>query len=282
MSKFILAVGIGITIMSTTGVAFAQLEDRCRRDDQLNADQARGRNAWSRRCGYITVSRENALNDEGEYQVYTRACATYPVIPAGSDCQRYVPTSEAEACIYGMAKLGTCYAGCYTPTQRVAFNGEYSPVPKAAESRRPTVTALARGSQQSSLRFGEQPIRAFVRGDTGEMEEDVFLLETSDGGRLEVTSEHPMVTDQGAIVRAKSLRVGDKILRSNGNTATLSRVTVSPFKGTVWNVQPVSHNKTENILDAEGFLTGSIRFQNEWASDNYRLSLRDDLDVSGF
>jgi hypothetical protein len=41
-----------------------------------------------------------------------------------------------------------------------------------------------------------------------------------------------------------------------------------------------SHDKTENILVGQGFLTGSVRFQNEWADEVFRLSRRDDLDVS--
>lgn len=267
-----------VMVVGLYGTADAQLATRCRLDDQLGGTDAKGRNAWSRKCGYISATREGLLNEEGEYQVYDRSCAAWPVIPSGSDCQRRVPVSETEPCITGLVKLGTCVAGCYTPTQRMSFNNRYTSIAKAAGAGLPSVTALSPTSTRGNLRYTEQPIKTFVRGDT---EEDIFVLETATGMRLEVTSEHPMVNDRGEIVRAKTLRVGDKLMARDGTTVALSRVSVFKFRGAVWNVKPISERKQDNILDAEGFLTGSVRFQNEWANESYRLSLRDELDASG-
>jgi hypothetical protein len=262
--------------ISVSAAAQAQLATRCWEDDALGTTQAIGRNAWSRKCGYITATKEAYLNSEGEYQVYSQACYKYPTIPAGSDCKKYVPVSEAEACVAGLVKLGTCVAGCYTPTQELAFSGEFSTIENAYMSRAPTVTALTEGATVEDLSFGEQPIRAFVVGDTNEF---IYLPQSEDGRRLEVTAEHPMILADGLMVRARSLQPGDLLLGADGAALLLKDVSVFSYQGKVWNVQPVSHNKQENILNAQGFLTGSVRFQNEWANEHYRLSLRDEFDV---
>jgi hypothetical protein len=125
--------------------------------------------------------------------------------------------------------------------------------------------------------WAEQPIRTYVAGETTE---DIFILKDKKGDTLHVTSEHPLVLEDGTIVKARTLKKGDRIVKANGKSVKLDSVSTRSFTGTVWNVQPASHNKTENILAAQGFLTGSVRFQNEWADDVFRLSLRDELDVS--
>jgi hypothetical protein len=277
MKNILIAAAVFATCFSST--ALAQLSTRCFQDDQLTTTElARGRNAWARRCGLITATREAYLNGENEYQVFTNGCYSYPAVPAGSTCTFFVPATEAAACIPNLVKLGTCVAGCTTPSQKVQFAGRMVPVPEAYSQGLHTVTALTKDSEAGLLSFGEQPIRSFVAGDT---QEDIFTLETQEGRRLEVTAEHPMVLEDGTMVKARTLKVGDTLHGADGVTLHLNRVTVFNYKGQVWNVRPESKEKIENVMNAEGFLTGSVRFQNEWAADDYRLNLRDDVDVSG-
>lgn len=274
--KLISAAMVFGTVLAAAAPSYAQLATRCFQDDQLSAAQASGRNAWSRKCGYISASAESYLNSEGMYQVYQNGCVAYPNIPAGSTCNRYVPVSSTAACIYGLVKLGTCYAGCYTAKQEVAFSDRYVPIMEAYDHGAETVTALKDGSSADEFFFDEQPIRTFIAGDTSE---PIFLLETRDGRRVEVTAEHPMITDRGDVVKARTLQVGDMLLGDDGSVLELSSVTTFPFVGKVWNVQPKSHVKIENVLKAQGFLTGSVRFQNEWSEESYRLGQRDEVDV---
>lgn len=277
MKNILIASAVFAVCFSST--AMAQLSTRCFQDDQLTTSElAKGRNAWARRCGLITATREAYLNGENEYQVFTNGCYSYPAVPGGSTCTFFVPAVESAACIPNLTKLGTCVAGCVTPSMKVQFAGRMVPVPDAYESGVLTVTALSQDSTAGLLRYGEQPIRSFVAGDT---QEDIFTLETQEGRRLEVTAEHPMVLEDGTMVKARTLTAGNVLMGADGAKLHLSRVTVFSFKGKVWNVRPESKEKIENVMNAEGFLTGSVRFQNEWAQDDFRLSLRDDLDVSG-
>ncbi|MET0402619.1 MAG: hypothetical protein ABW123_09460, partial [Cystobacter sp.] len=133
MKNLIPALMLVVTGFSTT--AAAQLSARCSLDDQLTTvPAAQGRNAWSRKCGYISASREAYLNAENEYQVYTNACSNYPQVQGGSTCTQYVPDTVDAACLQGLVKLGSCVTGCFTKTQRVDFAGRELTVPEAYEN----------------------------------------------------------------------------------------------------------------------------------------------------
>src|ERR1044071_5649446 len=256
-------------VIGTSSLASAQVTSRCA-EDPLGVADAQGRNAWAANCGYITSAARDFFDSDGEYIVFTTGCGH-------AGCNPFIPVVGTDPCIFGLVKLEYCMAGCYTPEQKVVFNGAYKGIQSAEETGEKTVTALTDGSTLRDLSWAEQPIRTYVAGQTTE---DIFVLKDKHGDTLQVTSEHPLVLDDGTVVKAKTLKAGDRIVKANGKAVKLESVSTHTFTGMVWNVQPASHNKTENILAAQGFLTGSVRFQNEWADDVFRLSLRDELDVS--
>lgn len=252
-----------------SAAAFADnITARCT-EDQLNAADAAGRNAWARRCGYIRPSTEAAYNEEGSYLIFTAGKK------GGSPD---IPVVESAPCISGLTKLGACMAGCYTPSQHLDFDGALSAIEEGFRSELRSVTALTADSQVGQLRFAPQPIQSFVMGQT---DETIYILSADNGRRLEVTAEHPMVDATGLVVKAKNLRVGDRLMTAAGQSTRIVSLEQRMYHGAVWNVQPRSRNQSENILVAEGFLTGSVRFQNEWADDLFRISLRHELDASG-
>ncbi|WP_231511668.1 hypothetical protein [Chondromyces apiculatus] len=271
-----LTVAGAISTMATS--SYAQLEARCTLDDALNTPNAIGRNAWARKCGYLSQAAETFYNSEGEYRVFQNACNTYPNVPPGSTCTQKAPVQESAACVQNLVILGTCMAGCYTPTQEVAFEGSLVGIEAAYSQGASTVSALTQDSTKEALFFQEQPIRSFVAGET---RESILLLEALDGRHLEVTAEHPMVNWLGDVVKAHTLMAGDLLLGDDGNLIELTSVSQFQYQGLVWNVKPLSKNKMENILNASGFLSGSVRFQNEWAEESHRLATRDTLDVGG-
>ena len=101
----VLVVGI---VLSSSPVS-AQMSARCSVDDVLTSyTLGRGRNAWARKCGYISAAKENYLNTEGEYQVFYNGCSAYPYSPTTATCQMFVPVSEYDPCVPGLILLGTC------------------------------------------------------------------------------------------------------------------------------------------------------------------------------
>jgi hypothetical protein len=256
--------------LGTSSIASAQvLTGRCTEDQLTNATDAAGRNQWAANCGYITPAAVTFYDSDSDYVVFTTGCGH-------AGCNPYVPIAATDACVFGLVVLGSCKTGCYTPEQKVLFNGAYSGVQNAFESHKLSVTALTAGSTLRDMSFADQPIQTYVAGATTE---DIFVLRDNRGDTLKVTAQHPMVLADGTVVKAHTLKKGDRLAKADGTTARLAEVKTFSFTGTVWNVEPASRDKTENILVGQGFLTGSVRFQNEWADEAFRLSRRDDLDV---
>jgi hypothetical protein len=232
-----------------------------------NDTDANGRNAWAKKCGYIDSGTLTFLTSARMYITFVYGC---------TDCFYVAPKRETAACIYGLSNLGFCYTGCYTPEQRVSFGGQYIGIQQAFEEKQSTVTALSLNSTERALSYSEQAIRTYVAGDSEEL---IYVLKTQDGRQLDVTDTHPMVRGTGEVVKARELKAGDVLLGSDGKQVVLEDVSTYRFKGRVWNLQPVSEEKLENIINAEGLLTGSIRFQNEWGDSAFRLFLRDNLSI---
>jgi hypothetical protein len=260
-----LVVTVAILTIAIPTTASADMFARCSEDQLTTTEQAVGRNAWANKCGYISENMENLANMEGLYLVFTTG--SYGGSPN-------IPVVESANCIDGLQPLGLCMKGCYTPEQELLFDGEPLSIEKAYYLEAPSVTALTADATVGDLEFGEQPIHAFTAGET---DESIFVLEGDGGQVLRVTEKHPMVLDDGTVVPARSLSPGDVLYGADGEPIELVSVKVVPYEGYVWNVEPRSEVKAENILVAEGYLTGSVRFQNEWADEVYRLLRRNDV-----
>ncbi|ATB35286.1 hypothetical protein CYFUS_000698 [Cystobacter fuscus] len=100
-----------LTLVGMSSTAMAQIYERCRVDDVLLNETVRlGRNAWARKCGFITPAKEAYYNAEGEYLVFFQGCYAYPNVAPGSSCYVHVPISESAACVPldQLTKIGVC------------------------------------------------------------------------------------------------------------------------------------------------------------------------------
>ncbi|WNG23271.1 hypothetical protein F0U62_03925 [Cystobacter fuscus] len=103
-----------LSLVGVSSTAMAQLSERCTVDDVLlNETVRRGRNAWARKCGFITATKEAYLNAENEYQTFFQGCYSYPNVAPGSSCYIHVPIYEWAACVPldQLTKIGTCVNG---------------------------------------------------------------------------------------------------------------------------------------------------------------------------
>lgn len=257
-----------VLLAAAPAQANGNLFQRCADDQLYSTAQAQGRNAWAKKCGYLTQQQHDMANTMDMYLVFTTG--KYGGNPN-------VPVESTKPCIGGLTPLGLCVKGCYTPDQSLEFSGQSMGIEAAYhDAKVDTVTALTEEATLSNLEYAEQSIQAFVAGET---EEAIFVLRGANGATLQVTSEHPMVLSDGSMVVAADLVVGDELLDRDGEPVELVSIGIRRYSGTVWNVQPESKHKQENILVAQGFLTGSVRFQNEWADELWRLMRRQNIEL---
>jgi len=100
-----------LSLVGMSSPAMAQISERCRVDDVLLNETVRhGRNAWARKCGFITQRLEQYYNEEYEYVTFLQGCYSYPNVAPGSSCYIHVPASESAACVplSALVRLGSC------------------------------------------------------------------------------------------------------------------------------------------------------------------------------
>lgn len=263
MKRSFLMMGMALTFVSQ-GVRADEgnVNNRCKDDQIASAAEGIARNEWALKCRYIDAEDRDYFNRKGRYAVFTNYNA---------------PRDANAPCVSGLAMLADCHIGCFTASQRVMFGGHYEPIAQASALKKSTLTTLSTESRPGHLAFAEEEIEYFVAGETTQ---DILVLAVQNGSKLEVTPNHPMVDSAGRVLRADAVKVGDSLLTMAG-PSTVTGVTAQAYNGKVWNVRPVSDKARANINIAEGFLTGSIRFQNEWSDQDHRLMLRKKLDITG-
>ncbi|KYF83129.1 hypothetical protein BE11_02980 [Sorangium cellulosum] len=235
------------------------IRGRCTDDQLTTPEQGKARNDWALKCEYITQEDYDYFQRKGSYIVFDTVNA---------------PISADDACIPGLVTLAPCPIGCYHPQTELLFDGGELPIASAAHSAM-RVTSMASESSPGRLALEQQEIEFFTVGAT---KKPLHWIRLADGRSLGVTNDHPMVLDTGIVVPARRVAARDLLLTTDGPSRVVS-VEILPYEGEVWNVQPVSETKIANIHVASGVLTGSIRFQNQWASESFRLWQRARIDV---
>lgn len=239
-------------------------------------------------CGLYSQAEADNNTRLGFYAVY--ALKTGPASPIGqffvngnvdlsNESGTFSPsiTSSSNPMCSQIRLYAWCPRECYTPKQNMLFGEVNMSLEQAYRTEARSVTAMTEDATLDNLSYAEQMIEQIT---TNDVDEEVYRLEGEGGERLEVTGNHPMVTADGTMMAARDLKAGDVLLDRYGAIVFLRAVSTRKYQGPVFNVLPVSKRKKENVLVAEGLLTGSMRYQQQWAHEAFRLTLRSSLDVS--
>ncbi len=77
------------------------------------------------------------------------------------------------------------------------------------------------------------------------------------------------------------LRVGDGLLRVDGDLEPILSIRQEAYIGDVWNVQTTSEKKWENMIMVNDVVVGSMQTTDAWAAEETRLIRASAMDVSG-
>ncbi|MDC3962715.1 Hint domain-containing protein [Polyangium jinanense] len=165
-----------------------------------------------------------------------------------------------------------CASGCYTPDQKVLFPDGEKPILDAMNEVVPKMMTLSTGSTLESPEL----VRNEVYSYTSELHDGthvIFVLKTASGGELRVTDKHPVIDGRGKVVEARSLKVGNNLIRPDGSFDPIVSVEKTLHRGKVYNIRPATEDRVSNVLVAQGYLVGSSRYQNEDADYMNRVIL---------
>jgi hypothetical protein len=186
------------------------------------------------------------LNNPNDCRLFTDAASTVP----------------AHTGVSGFYVNGYCVSSCYLPDQQIAFDGGNEGIRDAMNELRTGVTTLTPKSTLDRITTQTDDVASYTH-DIREAKQVIFTITTKSGGQLKVTDKHPILEGDGRIVQARSVKLGNRLIKPDGTRDEVVSVTKSDYFGKVYNLKPASTNRVANILIAQGFLVGSSRFQND-------------------
>lgn len=182
-----------------------------------------------------------------------------------ADCSLYLDaagTRRADTSVTGFYVNGYCTSSCYTPDQQISFSTGDNKILDAMTALKTGVTTVAPGSTLGKIGLATDDVASYTR-ELRDSTHVIFEIRTASGGELRVTDKHPVMTGSGRIVEARSLKIGDQLVRASGAKDPVVSVVKTSFYGKVYNLKPKATDHVANLLVAQGFLVGSSRFQNE-------------------
>lgn len=262
-------------------LAAATESERCAESgDSLDIAQAEARVKWAFKCfpdlrgsmPHMTAS----LKDTATGAVFP-GYPTFGVIDEnGSVISFWQAPADADAPCESPrqhAYIGMCRAGCYTPDQLILFADGFESILKANKSKRDDIMTLSPDSALGALSFKQSKLESYTV-DPVPKQQKILVIKTQDGGQLKVTTNHPLVDSEGRMRSADTLKVGESLVKMDGDPDRIVSIESTDYFGKVYNVSLASQDPAENIVVAQGYLNGSVYFQNEGLGLLNRLALR--------
>lgn len=280
---------------------------RCTNDQLMSTDLADGRSNWARSMkqqtgnSYYLSNAANLeiINPANEnyhlYPIYATMAGTAYIGPGPSGylanqgpagylagaSGRATTKAGVEAVTQGYKHAQVynewvCQPGCYTPDQEVRFAGGMVPIQRAVDKGVIDVVTLAPEATLDKLLFMTNEVASFTF-DMKDAEQDILVFETASGNHIKVTTEHPLVAEDGSIRRAADFREGEGLVREDGSPDAITSIETVRWYGRTYNLRPVTTDLVSNVVVAQGYLNGSGRYQLEYLRELNRVILRENI-----
>lgn len=279
--KILLGVTISCAALTSAHADREAAMARCE-EDSLSIGAAKERVAWAHRCGIISSRAAKQFLFNGTSR------RTRPLYPSWFHSQTgrtwKAPTNKNASCripnyVNGFAP---CEAACFTKNQGILFNDGYSKIIDAHnEKRMHGLLSLSSTATLDNLEYEARDVDHYT-ASLVDTDHQILTFITESGGALQVTENHPMLTATGHMKEAGTLSVGDELLLKSGNPDRITGISKRHFFGKVYNLATNANTETQKetlgqVIVAQGFLTGSVYFQNEGIKHLNRLVLRSNI-----
>jgi hypothetical protein len=229
-------------------------------------------------CGLYTAYQLGLLGGAGGAIAQRLPIDEHPCIAdEGTSCYEPPPPPPPTPASYFFINA-YCESSCYAPNQRVLFPDGPAAIADAHAAAKPEVMTVAPGSLLHEVSLQAQPTYSYT-AELRDSTHPMVQLVMASGGKLLVTTDHPMVNGEGRLVEAQALKVGDELIRKDGTFDPIAKVSRTTHFGKVYNLRPESNDRVANILVAEDYLVGSSLFQNDEVGYMNRILLHKSIPV---
>ena len=164
--------------------------------------------------------------------------------------------------------MGWCACGCFHPSTKIAVveleRGQSKSVKAEkiiGEKDRFQVIGLANDTKLQNLTLQSSPVRITTKGK--ELK-SLVVVETDSNQQLRLTEKHPVLVmqgDEGRMIQAKNLHVGDVLKTIYGETTKILKVNRVKYNGDVVNFGLENEGLLSHIVFAEGVAVGDLIWQ---------------------
>ncbi|MBF0299820.1 MAG: hypothetical protein HQK51_13930 [Oligoflexia bacterium] len=268
------------TIRAPQGV----IPERCS-EDNLSPEEAIERLYWANRCGYLSTRYlDFCLNDDNGS---TRARPIYPSFVSSDFSKAWAacPKNRNADCnipqMFQVVQPIFCISSCYTPDQKILFpKGEVAkapieiPIIDAYLANIKSVMTVNPMSSIDNIILEETPVKFYTK-EAIDTNNKIIVITTEKNKKIKVTENHPLIDGDGFIKEAKDFLIFDFLLNQYGQKEKIIDISYFNHHGKVYNLLPDSNNLLNNIIVAEGLLSGSAFYQNDGVIYLNRKILRD-------
>lgn len=269
-----------LLVLIATQVFAAWSPVRCEKSgDSLDAAQAKERFLWAWKC--VPTFRLQLQENEEMMDDNRNIRQGYPTFAKDSGAGVVywkAPTDRNANCdIPEDFTIGRfCVAGCYTPEQKVRFKNSNEAIGNAYENELSEIIIVDASSELKSLKFLFSQVEHYIT-DLVPGTHDVLEFHMLSGGSLRVTYEHPLVDSAGRMRTASSLKIGEALVLENGDFDPIISIDAEQYFGKVYNLEVTNQNIAEKIIVVQGYLNGTLYYQNEGLREINRVIFRTNL-----
>ncbi len=166
-----------------------------------------------------------------------------------------------------------CASGCYSPEQLLLTSTGYVDARTAVLDNQRMMVTLSDASEPEILRFKHAAISRVVKDRYAGLQE-MLEFKMASGGSLKVTPNHPIVAASGFMKKAAEFTIGDAFVKQDGSRDPIVKITPSTENLKVYNLDIDSESPTEKVIVAQGYLNGSVYYQDEEVMEANRKLLR--------
>ncbi len=161
-----------------------------------------------------------------------------------------------------------CHGGCLTADELIMTTIGYMKIGELHEKslmdpgNMPRILSLDGSSSLNELKYRPLSITTMASDDKP-VEQDMVKVILETGNTLDMSANHPLLTNAGKVVYAKSVKAGDQLMSVNSMPVRIVNIHKSRRVTKVFNIATTSKLPHNHFYVAQGLLSGDL-----WLQDN--------------
>jgi intein/homing endonuclease len=128
-------------------------------------------------------------------------------------------------------------------------------------------------SQGRIEKMATLPVERFIKDGTESLQK-IVIVTTQSGVHLQVSLNHPLLTQDYTMKKAQDLKAGDSLIKADGRPDVIVDVRTEDYYGKLHNLTVATSDMSKSLYLVQGYISGDKKFQDTALSDVNRRIFR--------